>query len=67
MICRLMAITWTNVDFSLVSFCGIHMKAIAQCMPKLLNEFENDIFEIDLATSPRGQWVKRLSNLYAEN
>ena len=27
---RHQAITWTNVDFSLVRFCGIHLRAISQ-------------------------------------
>ena len=30
------AITWTNVDFKLVRFCGIHMRAISQWLAKLL-------------------------------
>ena len=29
-------VTWTNIDFSLVSFCVIYMKAILQWMPKLI-------------------------------
>ena len=33
--CR-QAITWTNADFSLVRFCGIHLSAILQQVPKLL-------------------------------
>ena len=28
--------TWTNVNFSLVSFCGIHLRAISWQMPQLL-------------------------------
>ena len=27
---------WTNVDFSLVRFCGIHLRAISHWAPKLL-------------------------------
>ena len=30
------AITWTNVDFSLLRFYGIDIRAISQQMPKLL-------------------------------
>ena len=30
------AITWTIVDFPLITFCGIHMGAISQCVLKLL-------------------------------
>ena len=30
------AITWTNVEFSLVKFCGIHLRTISQRAPKLL-------------------------------
>ena len=31
------AITWTNVHFSSVRFCGIHLGAISQGFPKLLS------------------------------
>ena len=27
--------TWTNVDFSTMRFCGIHLRAISQWVPKL--------------------------------
>ena len=30
------AVTWTNVDLSLVRFCGIHLRAISQQVPELL-------------------------------
>ena len=30
------AITWTNVNFSFVRFCGIHLRAISQWVSKLL-------------------------------
>ena len=30
------AITWTNVDSSLVIFCGIHLRAISEWVPMLL-------------------------------
>ena len=29
-------ITWTNIDYSLVRFCGIQLRAISQRVPKLL-------------------------------
>ena len=29
-------ITWTIIGFSLMRFCGIHQRAISQCVPKLL-------------------------------
>ena len=52
------AITWTDVDFSLVWFCGIHLRTISQWVPDyylrvivLYNEFENHTFEIT-TTSP---------------
>ena len=38
------AITWTNVDFLVMRFNGIHLRAIWQQVPELLfyiNEFEN--------------------------
>ena len=56
---RHQAITWTNVDFSLVRLPGIHLRTISQWVPKLLilyNEFDSYDPEIT-ATSPRGQWV----------
>ena len=33
---RHQAITWTNVDFSLVRFLVIHLRAVSQWVPKLL-------------------------------
>ena len=39
---RHQAITWTNVDFSLTRFCGIHLAAISSAQAIILNdEFEN--------------------------
>ena len=32
---RHQAITWTNVEFLLVRYCGIHLRAISQIVPKL--------------------------------
>ena len=32
----LMAFTWTNIDFLLVRFCGIHLRAISQVPKQLL-------------------------------
>ena len=48
--------SWTNVDFSLVRFCGIHLRASYYCVQ--YNELENYSLKIT-ATSPRGQWVKK--------
>ena len=33
---RHQAITWTNVDFPLARFCGIHLRVISQWAPRLL-------------------------------
>ena len=63
-------ITWTNLYFSLVRFCGIHLGAISQWVPKLLfslmhlqiHTFILSFFKIT-ATSPRYQWVKLISFL----
>ena len=30
-----MAISWTNVNFSILRFCGIHLRAISHQVPKL--------------------------------
>ena len=47
------AIAWTNPDFSLVRFCGIHHWAISQWMPKLslisLKLYFNNYDQIPLA------------------
>ena len=53
------AITWSNVNFFLLSFCGNHMSAISQKVQASINvvyEPENYTFKIS-ATSPRDQWV----------
>ena len=47
--CWHQAIAWTNIDFSFVRFCDIHMRA-AQA-PMLYNGFTN-------YASPTGRWVK---------
>ena len=49
-------VTWTNVDFSLVRSCGMHLRAISQSTI-LYNELEDHSFEITTA-SPRRQRVK---------
>ena len=49
------AITWTNVDFLLVRFCGFQLRAISQRGTFLYNEFKNSFKTI--ATSPRSQRV----------
>ena len=54
------AIIWTNVDFSLVRFCGIHPRAISQCKPKQLFcmvSFKNLTYELTVKSS-RNQWVQ---------
>ena len=54
------ATIWTNVDFSLVSFCGIHPRAISQCKPKQLfcmASFKNLTYEITVKSS-KNQWVQ---------
>ena len=50
------AIAWTNVDISLVRFCGIHLRAIPQQMPKLqfCRMNLNSLLLIIFATFPRG-------------
>ena len=53
------AITFTNVDQSLVRSCDIHLRAILQEFLEICAldyEFENYQFKITV-TSPRGQWV----------
>ena len=42
-----------DVNFALVGFCGIHLRAISQANI-LYNEFENCTFK-RIATSPMGQ------------
>ena len=48
------AVTWNNVDFSLMRFCGIKPGAISKRMPKLYDELENHNLEIS-AISPSVQ------------
>ena len=62
---RRQAITWTNVDFLSVRFCGIHKESnfIASDQATILyNKFEISTCKI-IATSPRGQWVRLLSGV----
>ena len=57
------AITWANVDFSLVRFCcGIHLLLISQAII-LYNEIQNYIIKIT-ATSPRSQLVDGIYTLW---
>ena len=51
---RHQAITWTNVDFSLVTFCEIHLTTISHQVAILYNDFENYILKI-IIPSLRGQ------------
>ena len=46
-------ITWTNVDFSSVRSCGIHLRAISQEVRKILlldNSLKNNKFKITAAS-----------------
>ena len=52
-------ITWTNVDFSLMRFCGIRLRAISQQIPKLLFCIISLKIKIT-ATFPKDQWVHQL-------
>ena len=50
---RNQAITWTDVDFSLVKFCGIHLRPISKRVPKLLFYFHiTDLKMIRLKVLP---------------
>ena len=51
-------ITWTNVDFSLVRYCAIDLRAILQQFESyyLKTEFWYENLQIT-ATFPRGQWA----------
>ena len=57
---RHQAITWTNVDLSLVRSSGIHLSAILQEIPQpSVTEISLKIYISKiLFKSPRGQWVK---------
>ena len=59
------AITWTNVYFSSVRFCGSHPRAISLWVPKLLFciMFEHYTFK-STATSLRGLWVAAPRDAY---
>ena len=52
------AITWINVDFSLVRLCGIHLRSISHWMLKLLFTMSLNIMLLKLLPHHRGQWVK---------
>ena len=57
---------WPNVDVSLLSFWGIHLRAIIQWVPKLLFcVMSSNAFKID-ATSPWGQWVNSVQGMYTD-
>ena len=52
-------IAWTNVDFSLLRFCGIHLKTISQWMPKLqICRMRPKLNCWNYCHVSQGQWVK---------
>ena len=52
-------IAWTNVDFSLLRFCGIHLKTVSQWMPKLLlRRMRPKLNCWNYCRVSKGQWVK---------
>ena len=61
---RHLSITWTKVDYSMVRYCGIHLRAFSQWMLKLLILFcmmslKTVLLKTTFA-SPSGQWVSSL-------